>query len=285
MSTHVVVGVDGSVPATEAVEWAAADARRRGLDLRLVHVGPQWLHEGDAGHCARALEEAAGRARAVADGVKVTTEVLSGNVVEELIRESAAADALVLGSRGLGGFAGMMVGSVSLAVAGHAAGPVVVVRTAGAAGAAGASGHGTVVVGHDGSDDSRAAMEYAVEQARARHARLHVVSAWQLPVFSPYAVAYSGLVEDVVREEQAAARERVTPWRQANPDLVITDEQPCAHPVSALMDAAATADLVVVGSRGRGGFASAVLGSVGHGVLHHVTCPVAVVRPRQEDRA
>ncbi|MFI9592745.1 universal stress protein [Nonomuraea sp. NPDC052265] len=279
MSTHIVVGVDGSVPATEAVGWAAADARRRGLDLRLVHVGPQWLHDGNAEHCARMLEEAAERARAVAGGVKVTTELLSGNVAEELIRESAGADGLVLGSRGLGGFAGMTVGSVSLAVAGHAAGPVVVVRTAGTA------GHGTVVVGLDGSDDSRAAMEYAVEQARARHARLHVVSAWQVPVFSPYAVAYGGLIEDAVREEQAAARERVTPWRQANPDLVITDEQPCAHPVSALMDAAGTADLVVVGSRGRGGFASALLGSVSHGVLHHVTCPVAVVRPRAEERS
>ncbi|MFF4189964.1 universal stress protein [Nonomuraea sp. NPDC001831] len=280
MSTHVVVGVDGSVPATGAVEWAAADARRRGLDLRLVHVGPQWLHEANAEHCARLLEEAADRARALAGGVKVTTELLSGNVAAELIRESATAAGVVLGSRGLGGFAGMTVGSVSLAVAGHASGPVVVVR----APAAGPE-HGTVVVGYDGSQDAQAAMEYAVTQARARGARLHVVSAWQMPVFSPYAVTYNSLLQDLMREETGAARERVVPWREANPDLVVTDEQPCAHPVTALMQAAGSADLVVVGSRGRGGFASAVLGSVSHGVLHHVTCPVAVVRPDAEERS
>ncbi|MGW4409783.1 universal stress protein [Nonomuraea sp. NPDC004702] len=281
MSTHIVVGVDGSVPATGAVEWAAADARRRGLDLRLVHVGPQWLHEANAEHCARLLAEAADRARALAGDVKVTTELLSGNVAGELIRESATARGVVLGSRGLGGFAGMTVGSVSLAVAGHASGPVVVVRAPAAAPAE----HGRVVVGYDGSQDAQAAMEYAVEQARARGARLHVVSAWQMPVFSPYAVTYNSLIEDLMREETGAARERVVPWREANPDLVVTDEQPCAHPVTALMQAAGSADLVVVGSRGRGGFASAVLGSVSHGVLHHVTCPVAVVRPGAEERS
>ncbi|MFF0867057.1 universal stress protein [Nonomuraea sp. NPDC003560] len=280
MSTHIVVGVDGSVPATGAVEWAAADARRRGLDLRLVHVGPQWLHEANAEHCARLLAEAADRARALAGDVKVTTELLSGNVAGELIRESATARGVVLGSRGLGGFAGMTVGSVSLAVAGHASGPVVVVRAPAAV-----AEHGRVVVGYDGSQDAQAAMEYAVEQARARGARLHVVSAWQMPVFSPYAVTYNSLIEDLMREETGAARERVVPWREANPDLVITDEQPCAHPVTALMQAAGSADLVVVGSRGRGGFASAVLGSVSHGVLHHVTCPVAVVRPDAEERS
>ncbi|RSN04807.1 universal stress protein UspA [Nonomuraea sp. WAC 01424] len=279
MSTHIVVGVDGSAPATEAVEWAAADARRRGLDLRIVHVCPEWWHGENVEHCARALEAAAERARERAGDVKVTTELLTGNVVEELIRESATADSVVLGSRGLGGFAGMVVGSVSVGVAGHAAGPVVVVRTAATA------GHATVVVGYDGSDDARAAMEYAVEQARSRGARLHVVSAWQVPVFSPYAVAYNSLIEEAVRQAREAAHECVVPWRAANPDLVITDEQPCAHPVSALIQAAGSADLVVVGSRGRGGFAAAVLGSVSQGVLHHVTCPVAVVRPRTEERS
>jgi len=123
-------------------------------------------------------------------------------------------------------------------------------------------------------------MAYAVEQARARGAGLHVVSAWQVPTFSPYAVAYGSLIENAMRERVRAGRERVTPWRANNPDLVITDEQPCAHPVTALVSAARTADLVVVGSRRLGGFASVVLGSVSHGVLHGATCPVAVVRPR-----
>ncbi|MEV4077557.1 universal stress protein [Nonomuraea fuscirosea] len=184
MTRQIVVGVDGSVPAAAAVEWAAADAERRGLDLRLVHVCEQWPHSEGAEYCAGTLEAAADRARGLAGGVKVTTDLRAGNVIDELIGASATADSLVLGSRGLGGFTGMVLGSVSAAVAGHAAGAVVVVRAPQAE-------HGRVVVGYDGSGHARAAMEYAIEQARCRRAELHVVTAWQPPALSPYAVAYS----------------------------------------------------------------------------------------------
>ncbi|UBU17856.1 universal stress protein [Nonomuraea gerenzanensis] len=299
MTSQIVVGVDGSAPAVAAVEWAAADAARRGLDLRIVHVCERWPHSEGTEHCAGALEAAADVARGLAGGVKVTTDLRAGNVVDELIGESATAGSLVLGSRGLGGFTGMVLGSVSTAVAGHAAGPVIVVRVARAAGPAHPPGehgravvraaraadhdaaeHGRVVVGYDGSEHARAAMRYAVEQARSRRAELHVVTAWQVPSFSPYAVGYGKLIEQVMQEEPRQARALVEPWRDEHPDLAITDEQPCEHPVAALTKAAETADLVVVGSRGLGGFASALLGSVSHAVLHHVTCPVAVVRPR-----
>ncbi|AQZ63131.1 universal stress protein UspA [[Actinomadura] parvosata subsp. kistnae] len=273
MTRRIVVGVDGSAAAAAAVEWAAADAERRGLELRLVHVCEQWPHSESTEYCAGALEAAADLARGLTGGVKVTTDLRAGNVVDELIGESVTAGSLVVGSRGLGGFTGMVLGSVSTAVAGHAAGPVVVVR------AARTAEHGRVVVGYDGSEHARAAMEYAVEQARSRRAELHVVTAWQVPSFSPYAIGYGELIEQVMREEPRAARALVEPWRAANPDLVVTDEQPCEHPVAALTRAAETADLVVVGSRGLGGFASALLGSVSHAVLHHATCPIAVVRP------
>ncbi|MGW0481387.1 universal stress protein [Nonomuraea sp. NPDC003214] len=269
MADRIVVGVDGSAPAAAAVEWAAADAQRRGLALRIVHVCG---HEADAGET---LEIAADRALALTRDVEVTTESLPGHAADRLIGESATADSLVLGSRGLGGFTRLLVGSVSVAVAGHAAGPVVVVR------APRVVEHGRVVVGYDGSEHSHAAMEYAVQQARARQAQLHVVTSWQMPpFFSSHAVAYTGLIEEAMEDEMRMARERVTPWRLANPGLVITDEQSRIHPISALVEAAESADLVVVGSRGRGGFASALLGSVSHGVLHHAPCPVAVVRPR-----
>ncbi|WP_336206763.1 universal stress protein [Nonomuraea sp. LPB2021202275-12-8] len=279
MARQIVVGVDGSAPATAAVEWAAADARRRGLDLRVVHVCEDWPAGSGGYECrAGALEAAGDHARQLCGGVRVTTELLPGNVARALIGESETADSLVLGSRGLGGFAGMVVGSIGMAVAGHATGPVVIVR------APSVTQHGRIVVGYDGSGHSEAAMRYAVEQARARYTELHVVYGWQMPGFSPYAVAYGGVIEQIMEEQVRAASERVIPWRERNPDLLITDEQVCEHPVSALVKASATADLVVVGSRGLGGFASAVLGSVGHGVLHHVTCPVAVVRPRGADR-
>ncbi len=274
MAGRIVVGVDGSAPAAAAVDWAAADARRRGLDLRIVHVCGEWPPGSDGyEHCVDTREVAAGRARRLGGDIQVTTEFLPGKVATALIGESQEADSVVLGSRGLGGFAGMVIGSVGMAVAGHAAGPVVIVR------APAVVEHGRIVVGDDGSEDARAAMRYAVGQARARGAELHVVHGRQMTAFSPYAAGYSGLIERLMEEELEAARERVIPWREQNPDLLITDEQVCDHPVSALIKASETADLVVVGSRGLGGFASAVLGSVGHGVLHHVTCPVAVVRP------
>ncbi|GAA3169924.1 universal stress protein [Nonomuraea salmonea] len=276
MTRQIVVGVDGSAAARAAVDWAALDAGRRGLNLRLVHVCEQWSHSEGVGSCSGALEAAADRARGLAGGVKVTADLRPGNVVEELIGESATADSLVLGSRGLGGFKGMLLGSVSNAVAGHATGPVVVIRGPHPV------EHRRIVVGYDGSEHARAAMEYAIEQARVRWSELHVVTAWQIPAFSPYAVGYSILIEEIVQAEPRRARELVEPWRDANPDLVVSDEQPCDHPVTALARAAKAADLVVVGSRGLGGFASALLGSVSHAVLHHATCPVAVVRPVKE---
>ncbi|WP_431933192.1 universal stress protein [Nonomuraea jabiensis] len=275
MAGPIVIGVDGSKPSNAAVEWAAADAQRRRRPLKIVHVCEQWPNGLDSRkYCLGTLEAAADSARAVGEDVEVTIELLDGNVVEALISQSASADSLVLGSRGLGGFAGLMLGSVGMGVAGHAAGPVVIVR------APAAAEHGRIVVGDDGSETAREAVAYAIEQARARRARLLAVYAWQAPIVSAYAPDYGNLLEDSFQEEARTAQERVIRWRKDHPDIEITDQQVREHPVPALIKASATADLVVVGSRGLGGFASAVLGSVSHGVLHRAHCPVAVVRPR-----
>ncbi|MFI7706759.1 universal stress protein [Nonomuraea sp. NPDC049480] len=277
MTRHIVVGVDGSAPATAAVEWAAADAQRRGRPVRIVHVCEQWSYAGHGTqYCAGMLAAAADRARALTRDVEVATQLLCGKVIGTLIGESVTADSVVLGSRGLGGFAGMLLGSVGMGVAGHAAGPVVIVRRTSVV------EHGQVVVGDDGSEHSDAAIRYAVDQARARGVPLRVLYAWQAPVISPYAAAYQTLLEDAFELQSLAAAERVAPWRERNPDVRIVDEQVPGHPVNVLITAGGTADLVVMGSRGRGGFASAVLGSVGHAVLHRLTCPAAVVRPRAE---
>ncbi|MEV0592443.1 universal stress protein [Nonomuraea cavernae] len=276
MAGHIVVGVDGSLPATAAVEWAAADAQRRGLGLRIVHVCEQWGY-GDEGTkvCAGVLAAAADRARGLTRDVEVTTELLPGHVIDTLVGESASADSVVLGSRGVGGFAGLVVGSVGLGVAGHAAGAVVIVR-----GPSVVQYGRRVVAGDDGSDESEAAVQYALEQARARGVPLYVVFAWQMSIAPPLAAGYSKILEGAREQEILMAAERVMPWREKNPDVEIIGEQVVGHPADVLIQAGGTADLVVVGSRGLGGFASAVLGSVSHAVLHHVNCPVAVVRPR-----
>ncbi|RSN09267.1 universal stress protein UspA [Nonomuraea sp. WAC 01424] len=274
MAGPIIACVDGSPPSVAAVEWAASDACRRSLELRLVHVCEQWARDsGSVQYCSGMLDAAADRARGLAPGIEVVTEMLPGQVVGDLIRESAQADSLVLGSRGLGGFAGMVLGSTSLALAGHAPVPVVVVREASTV------RHGRIVVGYDGHH-SQAAMEYAVTQARAQDAELLVLHAWQPPMLSSYAAAYSVLTEDF-KEKANAVLQEVMPWKERNPDVRIVDDERCDHPVSALRNASSTADLVVVGSRGLGGFASAVLGSVSHGVLHHAACPVAVVPPQK----
>ncbi|WP_338089937.1 universal stress protein [Nonomuraea basaltis] len=151
-------------------------------------------------YCAGALEAAADKARARSGDVQVSTEMLSGNVIDSLIGESVSAESLVLGSRGLGGFARMTLGGVGLAAAGHAAGPVVIVRGPGTA------QHDQIVVGDDGSESSRQAMAYAIEQARARRARLHVVYALRMPMVSPAWPAYSPLLMASFQEEARTAR-------------------------------------------------------------------------------
>ncbi|MFC4119829.1 universal stress protein [Nonomuraea zeae] len=277
MAGQIVVGVDGSVAATAAVEWAAADARRRRLGVRLVHVREHGRNGERPGSCAALLDAARARVLALTTDVEVTTDLLGGGLLDALIAESVTADCLVLGASASTGL-GAKVRSLDLALTGHAPGAVVVVR------APMPVRYDRIVVGYDGSAPSEAAMAYAVEQAHARDARLHVVSARQTPIFSPYAVAYSRLIQDAVREEARETRERIMPWREGNPGLAVSDEQVCDHPVAALIHAARTADLLVVGSRGLGGIAAALFGSVSHGVLHHVPCPVAVVRPRPKER-
>jgi nucleotide-binding universal stress UspA family protein len=269
------VGVDGSTPSHAAVEWAAADARRRRLPLRLVHVCEQRRGSAEGlKYCEGTLEAAADRARA-AGAQEVVSELLEGNVVEALLGQAVTGDCVVLGSRGVGGFAGLALGSVGLAVAGHAEGPVVVVRAG-----AETAGHGKIVVGDDGSDTAREALRYAVEQARARDATLLVVYAWSQPMLATYGPQFTDLFTDTFDEDRDAAQERLDIWASEYPDVRFEGSQVRAHPVAALADASASAELVVVGSRGRGGFAAAVLGSVSHGLLHHAVCPVAVVRPR-----
>ncbi len=288
MTGLIVVGTDGSGPATAAVEWAAEDAARSGAALRIVYVREPWNalvllsgigEENDpAEYGHRVLAAAAQRARDRTSDIKITTALAIGAVVERLKSESQRADALVIGSRGVGGFAGLVLGSVGLGLAGHAAGPLIVVR------APGRTAHGVIVAGFDGSEHSQAALEYAFARARWRGARLRAVCAWQMPMLSPYALGYSPVLEGVFADEAETARRLLAPYREKYPDVAVEESTVCDHPVRVLSDASRQADLVVVGSRGLGGFGSAVLGSVSHGVLHRAHCPVAVVRPRSGER-
>ncbi|MET8161373.1 universal stress protein [Sphaerisporangium sp. NPDC005289] len=294
MNRPVVVGVDGSPPSLAAVRWAAEDAVRRRRGLRVVHVVDPWvfdqplatppgfrdsLSELSGNVLADAAREAAERAPALA----VETATLTGTVREQLLIAAKDAEALVVGSRGLGGFLGLVLGSVSMGVAGRAGCPVVVVRHTEPA------AYGEIVVGHDASPESEAALEYAFEEAARRRAALRAVYAWQVDSMLPMFGAYGADLERVYEFGARAAQEQLSPWREKFPHVRVRDSVVQAHPIEALCRASTEADLLVVGSRGRGGLGSAVLGSVSHGVLHHAYSPVAVVcsrtvRPAEEGR-
>ncbi|MET8003556.1 universal stress protein [Nonomuraea glycinis] len=274
MSRFVVVGVDGSKAAAGALDWAVDDAARRRLALRVVVVRQPWVaehphsgvHESHTEQCQRLLEAAADRARARAPGLGTTTAMVTGAVVERLRTESETADTVVIGSRGLGGFAGLVLGSAGLGLAGHTRCPLVIVR-----GPVHVN-HGEVVVGFDGSSDTDAAVAYALEQAGARGARLHAVYGRPYPRTAPHPAGYGPLPpEDLDLEE------RLLPWRERYPEVEVAGSVVLGHPAPALADASRDADLLVLGSRGLGGLAAAVLGSVSHAVLHRAHCPVAVV--------
>ncbi|UBU18255.1 universal stress protein [Nonomuraea gerenzanensis] len=277
MPTSIVVGFDGSRTAWSALDWAAADAGRRRLPLRIVHVREPWCaeHPLDAttqddtltARCERLLAEAAQRARDSAPEASVSTALVTGAVTERLRTESETADTVVVGSRGLGGFAGLVLGSVGLGLAGCAGCPVVVVRRLPRAPS------GEIVVGYDGSPAADQALEYAAEQAAARRGRLHVLHGLRRPPAAPHPAGFG----PVPMDDGDGIEQRLAEWHARSPGAELTVTMSFDHPIAALAAASRTADLVVVGAVGLSGVSCTRLGSVGHSVLHRAHCPVAVV--------
>ncbi|RBQ16058.1 universal stress protein [Spongiactinospora rosea] len=283
MSEWILVATDGSEPASAAVRWAADEAALWGRGLRVLHVvGPQGLaapYAEVAGladalseEAANILRDAERAVRERAPGVEVTSEALSGPASPILLEEAARASEIVIGSRGRGGLTGLLLGSVSLSVTANAEIPVVVVREPPG------PPTGEIVVGFDLSPHSEVSFAYAAEQARKRGARVRVVHAWQPPVSPALMTYYPDVSESALEAEITVVQKVVAEWRARHPDLEIVETVTGGHPVTAISAAAESADLVVVGARRRGEVARAVLGSIGHGVLHNVSRPVAVVR-------
>jgi len=277
----VVVGVDGSASAYRAVEWAAGEAHRRGVGLRLVRAFSWTTADHPTGWVARYRNEmldvsrrqVARAVRVAADtrsDVEAESQVAIGAPIEVLSSEARRAQLLVLGDRGLGEVAGLVLGSVAVSLAASGACPVVVVR------GERAGADGAVVVGVDGSPVSEAALAFAFDAAAARGVDLVVVHAW-----SPTAIdeELASLVEWDASAESAVLAERLAGWGQKYPQVAVRRTVVRDGAVRALVTASAGAQLVVVGSRGRGNAAGLLLGSVSHGVLHGAHCPVAVVRP------
>jgi nucleotide-binding universal stress UspA family protein len=292
MSTHtapVVVGYDGSTGSQSALRWATDEAVRTMAPLRIVEAfelvivtrpSPGHVVPLEAVRTARqnGLSAVAETIRLHHPELTVETALVGGSAPKVLIEAAEEARLVVLGSRGLGGWSGLIVGSSAVQVTTHAQCPVVVVPQDPRPHPQ--QGGPTVVVGVDGSKLSAKAIDFAFEQADARHARVVAVHAWTSP-FLTYANGASMLQfdEEKIREEsRLLVAESVAGAAADHPDVEWTTELVSGSAAQALVRRSESADLVVVGSRGHGGFTGLLLGSVGQSVLHHAQCPIAIVR-------
>jgi nucleotide-binding universal stress UspA family protein len=198
-----------------------------------------------------------------------------GDPVEMLLDQSKTAHTIVLGSRGAGGFADLVVGSTTLHVAAHATCPVIAVPDTSDEDK---PRHG-VVVGVDGSEVSQAAIGYAFETAAEMDEKLTAIWAWMDPTRTGVGRMMPGTFDqnEVVKGERAALDDAMSGWSEKYPEVEVEQKVVLGHPVPALASSSTDARLLVVGCRGRGALRSLVLGSVSHGALHHAAGPVAVV--------
>ena len=283
----VVVGVDGSESALHAVRWAALEAANRNTSLRLVHVSvlprhgvapPPAFQAAVVAEGKHWLDDAGTAARLAAPGVPVTMDLRVGAAVDVLLTESRSAQLMVLGSRGLGGFRALVVGSVAVALAAHGHCPVVVMHSATRHGAP--PGDGPVVVGVDGSELSDAAVRFAFEAAAAHGTSLVAVHTWLDVAVADAWTTLPGAVDRHQVQAQEAKRldDRLTVWRDKFPGVPVRPVVRMDRPDRALLEQASGAWLLVVGSHGREAFAGMGVSSVSQTLLHHAQCPVAVAR-------
>ncbi|WP_017615033.1 universal stress protein [Nocardiopsis salina] len=291
----VVVGVDGSDHARAALEWAAAEAVRRGAVLRIVHAlgmpvvvsaydGTTRFQPTDemSGQATRVLVEARERAVGLQPGLESETVTALEEAPLALIRHSHPHDLIVLGARGLGTVAAAFVGSVSVRVAAHAPCPVVVVPHDDQ-GRPATTSLDRIVVGVDGSRNARRALGLAVDMATENGGELLVVHSWEVPYpYDPVAMTAAGYrPQEDVFEQQAQElvadllADTLEDGNDANIEVSVVRTQ--APPVDAVLRAAEGADAIVVGSRGRGTVRGLLLGSVSQGILHRSRIPVVVL--------
>lgn len=281
----VIVGADGTDWSKAAVRWAAREAQRLGSPLRVTHVFDwEWrearydtshVYLDDARkHAEGVTANGVYEARVVAPELEVEGDPVIGHAAARLLGESEHGRLMVLGSRGRGGFASLLLGSVSQRVATRAGCPVVVVR-----------GRrdvieGPVAVGVDDSPSADLVLETAFEAAAGRGCELKVVRSY-LPAIPLWLAKRPADAEtpDADAEERARLEEQLAPWRAKYADVPVEVVFTHEGVASALVTASERAELVIVGSHGHGAITGTVLGSAGLQLLHHADCPVYIVRP------
>jgi nucleotide-binding universal stress UspA family protein len=287
MALPLIVGTDGSNGALKAVDWAADEADRRGVPLRVVHASRWARYDGlrpslestelpersiSAEHMGASAVE---RARILRPRLAVSADVRADDPVTALIEASRRASAVVVGSRGLGAVTGTVLGSVSIQVAARAECPVVVVRHQ-----ASPRIERWVVLALGKEGTSTAAVDYAFAEAALRGCGIEAVHAWMCP-HRETATQHAGQFDEarLARQRQAEhwLKEALAPATAAYPEVRVRGIPVESRPHPVLVEAARNAELLVVGARRRGGTVGMQLGPVNHAVVHRAACPVVVV--------
>jgi len=285
-SLPIIVGVDGSPASRVAVDWAARDAARRGADLKLVHVlvppavmafpevpMPPGFMEWQDEEGRRLLDSAVKTVEEAGAQVEVSTDMVSGPAVPVLADLSSSAQMIVVGCRGHGALARGLLGSISTGLAHHAHCPVAIIHDEDPL--MPHPSKAPVVVGVDGSPASENAVAIAFEQASFRGVDLLAVHAWSdTGVFEFPGADWSTLQ---AAGEQTLS-ERLAGWQERYPDVPVRRVVVADKPARQLLEQAESAQLLVVGSHGRGGIAGMLLGSVSTSVLHGARLPVIIAR-------
>lgn len=285
----VVVGVDGSAPSNAAVDWATREAVMRGVPLTLACIQPfplemMWpvpmvapeftvRQQAYGNHIVQRAQQIVAEALGEDCALEVNREIMVGSIVPSLVDLSKGADMVVVGCRGQGPIGRRLLGSVSSGLLHHARCPVAVIHNESRA--IPASEHGPVLVGIDGSPASETATAIAFDEASRRGVRLQALHVWGdwsnvgLPGFD---------VSRAAAQAELALAERLAGWQERYPDVAVDRILVCGPAAEHLLSHAESAQLVVVGSHGRGGFAGMLLGSVSTAVAESASVPVIVAR-------
>jgi nucleotide-binding universal stress UspA family protein len=284
---RVVAGIDGSDAARAATAFAVTEAHQRGAHLQLVHALSWPLrgtttvvgHDPDLRSALQAAAEAFVRAAAadaadVLGADRVTWSIVDADPVTALQAASAQAQLLVVGSRGIGGLTGLLLGSTASGVVAQASCPVVVLPDPTSARV---SPRTSVVVGAEGCGEDDAVLAFAFAEAAARRTDLVAVHAWQDAALETAFQSMGPLIDwaGVLADEERLLAETLAGWREKEPDVAVRAVVLRDRTARALLSVSQTAELLVVGHRRCGPLAR--LRSTTHGVLHRAGCPVAVV--------
>ena len=282
VSAIITAGFDSSAPSSNAVLWAADEAARLGAELRIVScyskpVGSDPWIRSDAFDfdvmAERTRSDLGTVAQTIAErhaDLTVETVAALGDPGTELVKQATGSSLIVVGTTGGGAVRSFLLGSVAHAVAHDASCPAVLVPNTDLR-----APTNRIVVGTDGSPSSAAAVDWATDEAALRNAELVVVHAWHYPYHIRSTESHG---RDLTRADAALLlEESVAASRERRSDPV-RGELVENDAAAALLEVAGDADLVVVGSRGRGGFRALLFGSVARAVSQHAACPTVVVR-------